>query len=89
MSFEVESNSELTVIIPTYQLHFRFPVQNKIHKQNFLSDTRIGILASIAGPCDFLPFMESHGKKRKHTVPNSDFDEEWKPSSEKTKRNPG
>ena len=55
MSFEAESNSELTVIIPTYQLHFRFPVQNKIHKQNFLSDTRIGILASIAGPCDFLP----------------------------------
>ena len=34
-------------------------------------------------------FMESHIKKRKHTVPNSDSDEEWKPSSEKTKRNPG
>ena len=30
MSFEAESNSELTVIIPAYQLHFRFPVQNKI-----------------------------------------------------------
>jgi hypothetical protein len=29
MSFEAESNSELTVIVPAYQLHFRFPVQNK------------------------------------------------------------
>jgi hypothetical protein len=35
MSFEAESNTELTVIVPAYQLHFRFPVQNKIHKQNF------------------------------------------------------
>jgi hypothetical protein len=26
MSFEAESNSELTVIVPAYQLHFRFPV---------------------------------------------------------------
>ena len=33
MSFEAESNSELTVIVPAYQLHFQFPVQNKIHKQ--------------------------------------------------------
>jgi hypothetical protein len=55
MSFEAESNSELTVIISAYQLHFRFPVQNKIHKQKILSDTRTGILGSIAGPCDFLP----------------------------------
>jgi hypothetical protein len=55
MSFETESNSELTVIVPAYQLHFRFPVQNKIHKQKMLSDTRTGILGSIAGPCDFLP----------------------------------
>ena len=55
MSFEAESNSELTVIVLAYQLHFRFPVQNKIHKQKFLSDTRTGILGNIAGPCDFLP----------------------------------
>jgi hypothetical protein len=55
MSFEAESNSELTVIVPAYQLHFRFPVQNKIQKQKILSDTRTGILGSIAGPCDFLP----------------------------------
>ena len=33
----------------------RFPLQNKIHKQTILSDTRTGILGSIAGPCDFLP----------------------------------
>jgi hypothetical protein len=33
MSFEAESNSELTVLVPAYQLHFRFLVQNKIHKQ--------------------------------------------------------
>jgi hypothetical protein len=52
---DAESNSELTVIVPAYQLHFRFPVQNKIHKQKILSDTRTGILGSIAGPCDFLP----------------------------------
>jgi hypothetical protein len=59
MSFEAESNSELTVIVPAYQLHFRFPVQNKIHKQKILSDTRTGILGSIAGPssCDFLPAL--------------------------------
>ena len=55
MSFEAESNSELTVIVPAYQLNFRFPVQNKIHKQKNLSDTRTGILVSIDGPCDFLP----------------------------------
>jgi hypothetical protein len=55
MSFEAESNSELTVIVPAYQLHFRFPVQNKMHKQKILSDTRTDILGSIAGPCDFLP----------------------------------
>ena len=30
-------------------------MQNKIHKQNILSDTWTGILGSIAGPCDFLP----------------------------------
>jgi hypothetical protein len=55
MSFKAESNSELTVIVPVYQLHLRFPVQNKIHKQKILSDTRTGILGSIADPCDFLP----------------------------------
>jgi hypothetical protein len=55
MSFEAESNSELTVIVLAYQLHFQFLVQSKIHKQKFLSDTRTGILDSIAGPCDFLP----------------------------------
>jgi hypothetical protein len=63
MSFEAESNSELTMIVPAYQLHFRFPVQNKIHKQNILSDTRIGILGSIAGPCDFLPARSDEFQK--------------------------
>jgi hypothetical protein len=63
MSFEAESNSELTVIVPAYQLHFRFPVQNKIHKQNILSDTRTGILGSIAGPCDFLPTRSDEFQK--------------------------
>jgi hypothetical protein len=53
MYFEAESNSELTVIVPAYQLHFRFPVQNKIHKQKILSDTRTCILGSIAGRCEF------------------------------------
>jgi hypothetical protein len=57
MSFEAESNSELTMIVPAYQLHFRFPVQNKIHKQN------IGILGSIAGPCDFLPARSDEFQK--------------------------
>jgi hypothetical protein len=41
MSFEAESNSELTVIVPAYQLHFRFPVQNKIHKQKILSEVSV------------------------------------------------
>jgi hypothetical protein len=54
MSFEGESNSELTVIVPAYQLHFQFPVQNKIHKQKILLDTWTAILGSIACPCDFL-----------------------------------
>jgi hypothetical protein len=63
MSFEAESNSELTVIVPAYQLHFRFLVQNKIHKQKILSDTRTGILGSIAGPCDFLPARSDEFQK--------------------------
>jgi hypothetical protein len=63
MSFEAESNSELTVIVLAYQLHFRFPVQNKIHKQKILSDTRTGILSSIAGPCDFLPARSDEFQK--------------------------
>jgi hypothetical protein len=57
MSFEGESNSELTVIVPAYQLHFRFPVQNKIHKPNFFLDTQTGMLGSIGGPGDFLPAL--------------------------------
>jgi hypothetical protein len=65
MSFEAESNSELTVIAPAYQLHFRFPVQNKIHKQEILSDTRTGIFGSIAGPCDFLPTLSGLHTYRK------------------------
>ena len=56
-------NSELTVIVLAYQLHFRFPVQNKIHKQKNLSDTRTGILGSIAGPCDFLPTRSDEFQK--------------------------
>jgi hypothetical protein len=64
MSFEAESNSELTVIVPAYQLHFQFPVQNKIHKQKMLSNTRTGILGSIAGPCDFLPAWSDEFKKK-------------------------
>ena len=63
MSFEAESNPELTVIVLAYQLHFRFPVQNKIHKQKILSDTRTGILSSIAGPCDFLPARSDEFQK--------------------------
>jgi hypothetical protein len=59
MSFEAESNSELTVIVPAYQLHFRFPVQNK----KKLSDTRTGILGSIAGPRDFLPARSDEFQK--------------------------
>jgi hypothetical protein len=63
MSFKAECHSELTVIVPAYQLHFRFPVQNKIHKQNILSDTRTAILGSIAGRCDFLPDGPTNFKK--------------------------
>jgi len=63
MSFEAESNSELTVIVLAYQLHFRFPVQNKIYKQKMLSDTRTGVLGSIVGPCDFLPARSDEFQK--------------------------
>ena len=48
-------------------LHFRFPVQNKIHKKNILSDTRTGILGSFAGPCDFLPARSAKFQKVCHT----------------------
>jgi hypothetical protein len=51
MSFEAESNSEMTVLVPAYQLHFRFLVQNKIHKQQILSDTRINILGQNNEKC--------------------------------------
>jgi hypothetical protein len=68
MSFEAESNSELTVIVPAYQLHFRFPVQNKIHKPKILSDTRTGIHGSIAGPCDFLPAQSDDPTNFKESV---------------------
>ena len=63
MSFEAESNSELTVIVPAYQLHFRFSVQNKKNKQNILSDTWTSILGSIAGPYDFLPARSDEFQK--------------------------
>jgi hypothetical protein len=71
MSFEAESNSELTVIVPAYPLHFRFPVQNKIHKQKMLLDTRTGILGSIAGPCDFLPARSDEFQKVCKTTPSA------------------
>jgi hypothetical protein len=63
MSFEAESNSELTVIVPAYQLHIRFLVQNKIHKKTILSDTQTGKLGSIAVPCDFLPTRSDEFQK--------------------------
>ena len=63
MSFEAECNSELTVIVPAYQLHFRCPVQNKIHKQKMFSDIRTGMLGSIAGPCVFLPARSDEFQK--------------------------
>jgi hypothetical protein len=69
MSFEAESNSELTVIVPAYQLHFRFSVQNKIHKQKILSDTWTSILGSIAGPCDFLPTRSDEFQKVWYIIP--------------------
>ena len=47
----------------SFQLHFRFPVQNKIHKQKFLSDIRTAILGSIAGPCDFMPAWSDEFQK--------------------------
>jgi hypothetical protein len=59
----LKQNSELTVIVPANRLHFRFLVQNKIHKQKILSDTQSGMLASIAGPCDFLPARSDEFQK--------------------------
>ena len=69
MSFEAESNYKLTVIVPAYQLHFRFQVQNKIHKQKMLSDTRTSLWFSARsvrriskslpdkGLCSFLQYI--------------------------------
>ena len=48
---------------PANQLHFQFPVQNKIHKQKILSDTQTGILGSIAGPYDSLPARSDEFQK--------------------------
>ena len=50
-------------MVLAYQLYFRFPVQTKIHKQKILSDTRTGILGSIASPCDFLPARSDEFQK--------------------------
>jgi hypothetical protein len=55
MSFEGESNSELTVIVPVYQLHFRFPVQIKIHKPNFFWTPGPACLAVLAVLVIFCP----------------------------------
>ena len=55
MSFEAESNSELTGI------PVAFPISGA--KQKFLSDTRAGILGSIDGPCDSLPARSDEFQK--------------------------
>jgi hypothetical protein len=57
------------MIVPAYQLHFRFPVQNKIHKQKNLSDTRTAILGSIASPFDFLPIRSDEFQKVRTGMP--------------------
>ena len=82
MSFEAESNSELTVIVAAYQLHFRFSVQNKIHKDKILSDTRTGILGSIAGPCDFLPARSDEFQKVCDDISNTNIQPEQFSSSD-------
>ena len=62
MSFEAESNSELT---DRSGIPVAFPISGA--KQNTqtknLSDTRTGILGSIAGPCDFLPARSDEFQK--------------------------
>jgi hypothetical protein len=55
MSFEAESNSELTGI------PVAFPISGA--KQKFLSDTRTGILGSIDGPYDSLPARSDEFQK--------------------------
>ena len=59
MSFEADSNSKLTD-------RSGIPVQNKIYKQQILSDTQTGILGSIVGPCDFLPARSDEFQKVCH-----------------------
>ena len=63
MSFEAESNSELTVIISAYQLHFRFPVQNKIRKQKFCRTPGPAYLAVLPVLVIFCPFGPTNFKK--------------------------
>ena len=57
MSFEAESNSELTMIVPAYQLHFRFPVQNKQFCRTtgpaYLSVLPVLVIFCPLGPTNF------------------------------------
>ena len=82
MSFEAESNSELIVIVPAYQLHFRFPVQNKIHKQKMLSDTQSGIFWQYCRPCDFLPAGSDEFQKVCDDISNTNIQPEQFSSSD-------
>jgi hypothetical protein len=63
MSFEAEFNSELTVIVLAYQLHFRFPVQNKIHKQKFCRTPGPAYLAVLPVLVIFCPLGPTNFKK--------------------------
>ena len=60
MLFEAESNSELTVIVPTYQLHFRCKTE---YTNTNVCRTPGHKLGSIAGPCDFLPARSDEFQK--------------------------
>ena len=63
MSFEAESNSELTVIVPAYQLHFRFPVENKIHPKKICRTPRPAYLAVLQVLVIFCPLGPTNFKK--------------------------
>jgi hypothetical protein len=63
MSLEAESNSELTVMVPAYQLYFRFPLQNKIHKQKFCRTPGPAFLAVLPVLVIFCPLGPTNFKK--------------------------
>ena len=77
MSYEAESNSKLTVIVPAYQLHFRFLVQNKIFCRTpgpaYLAVLPVLVIFCPLGPTNFKKSAIVQWKRLKNITCNSNW----------------